>query len=72
MEENNETERLAWFNANNLISIATLDLNKSLSLEFFDCGDFIQIDIMTAIKLRTQLTMAIQDAIDTMNEELGK
>ena len=57
--------RLAWFNANDMISINTIELNSS---EFLDVPDFIQFDLIKAMKLRNQLNESINDYLETIKE----
>jgi hypothetical protein len=58
-------ERFAWFNGNNKISIGTIDLNEDI---LSDVPDYIQFDIIKALKLRNQLNVAINDYLETINE----
>lgn len=59
-----EKEELAWFNANNKISIHTTKLNQDMLLEV---PDYIQVDLITAIKLKNQLTISINEMVDYIN-----
>ena len=63
MTQVEKDERLAWFNANNKISIGTIDLDDES-----DVPDYIQFDIIKAMKLRNQLNVAINDYLETMKE----
>jgi hypothetical protein len=56
-------KRFAWFNANNKISIGTIDLDNES-----DVPDYIQFDIIKAMKLRNQLNVAINDYLETIKE----
>jgi hypothetical protein len=56
-------ERFAWFNGNNKISIGTIDLDDES-----DVPDYIQFDIIKAMKLRNQLNVAINDYLETIKE----
>jgi hypothetical protein len=58
-------ERFAWFNGNNKISIGTIDLNEDI---LSDVPDYIQFDIIKALKLRNQLNVAINDYLETIKE----
>jgi hypothetical protein len=58
-------ERFAWFNGNNKISIGTIDLNEDI---LSDVPDYIQFDIIKAMKLRNQLNVAINDYLETIKE----
>ena len=63
MTQVEKDERLAWFNANNKISIGTIDLDDES-----DVPDYIQFDIIKAMKLRNQLNVAINDYLETIKE----
>jgi hypothetical protein len=58
-------ERFAWFNGNNKISIGTIDLNEDI---LSDVPDYIQFDLIKAMKLRNQLNVAINDYLETIKE----
>jgi len=58
-------ERFAWFNGNNKISIGTIDLNEDTLL---DVPDYIQFDLIKAMKLRNELNIAINDYLETIKE----
>ena len=58
-------ERFAWFNGNNKISIGTIDLNEDI---LSDVPDYIQFDIIKALKLRNQLNVAINDYLEKIKE----
>jgi hypothetical protein len=59
-------ERLAFFNLGNLITINTFNIEND-SIENH-CELFIVTDLIKAMKLRNELTIAINDYLETINE----
>jgi hypothetical protein len=58
----NTTDRIAWFNGNNRISI---EMENGIIDDF---GEFVQIDLITAIRLRNDLNIAINESLETIKE----
>lgn len=60
-QENEERKPIAWFNANEQISI---DIDEC-------CGELIVIDYLKALRLKRDLTIAINDFNERIKEIYG-
>jgi len=67
MEENNKNE-ITYFNSGGSITV----LKDVFEDEILGDPKLVTLNIINAIRLRNQLNIAIQEALDAINEELGK
>jgi hypothetical protein len=67
MEENNKNE-ITYFNSGGSITV----LKDVFEDEILGDPKLVTLNIINAIRLRNQLNVAIQEALDAINEELEK